>query len=47
MEANIIREVEEEFNLTREVEEPQWNSAPAWTLPGWVEPVVCTARFSS
>ncbi len=21
-------------------EEPEWNSAPAWKLPGWAEPVV-------
>lgn len=22
------------------VEEPQWNSKPAWKLPGWAEPLV-------
>jgi hypothetical protein len=21
-------------------EEPQWNSSPAWKLPGWAEPLV-------
>ena len=26
-------------NLTL-VEEPQWNSTPAWKLPGWAEPLV-------
>ena len=24
-------------------EEPQWNSQPAWKLPGWGEPVVSYA----
>ena len=27
-------------SLTAPVEEPNWNSSPAWKLPGWVEPVV-------
>lgn len=27
-------------NLTAPVEEPQWNSSPAWKLPGWAEPVM-------
>ncbi|KAK8201385.1 hypothetical protein M8818_005896 [Zalaria obscura] len=27
-------------NLTNPVEPPQWNSKPAWKLPGWAEPVI-------
>jgi len=27
-------------NMTVPYEEPQWNSAPAWKLPGWAEPIV-------
>jgi hypothetical protein len=27
-------------NMTVAYEEPEWNSAPAWKLPGWAEPVV-------
>lgn len=27
-------------NLTVPYEQPEWNSKPAWKLPGWAEPVV-------
>jgi hypothetical protein len=32
--------VEMKLNITVPYEEPQWNSAPAWRLPGWAEPIV-------
>lgn len=28
------------LNITVPYEEPEWNSAPAWRLPGWAEPVM-------
>ncbi|KAF2455165.1 PAP2 superfamily-domain-containing protein [Lineolata rhizophorae] len=27
-------------NITVSVEEPEWNSKPAWKLPGWAEPII-------
>ncbi|CAG8979194.1 hypothetical protein HYALB_00000330 [Hymenoscyphus albidus] len=27
-------------NMSVTYEEPEWNSAPAWKLPGWAEPIV-------
>jgi hypothetical protein len=33
-------------NITVPYEPPQWNSAPAWKLPGWGEPVVSVAPSS-
>ncbi|KAG9233949.1 hypothetical protein BJ875DRAFT_28395 [Amylocarpus encephaloides] len=27
-------------NMTIAYEEPEWNSAPAWKLPGWAEPIM-------
>jgi hypothetical protein len=34
-------------NITVPYEPPQWNSAPAWKLPGWGEPVVSLANALS
>jgi len=28
------------MNITAPIEEPEWNSKPAWKLPGWVEPII-------
>ena len=28
------------MNVTVPIEEPEWNSKPAWKLPGWAEPIV-------
>ncbi|OCL03316.1 hypothetical protein AOQ84DRAFT_153368 [Glonium stellatum] len=28
------------MNVTIPVEEPEWNSKPAWKLPGWAEPII-------
>ncbi|TLD36461.1 integral membrane protein [Venturia nashicola] len=28
------------LNPTLPIEEPQWNSKPAWKLPGWAEPLI-------
>jgi hypothetical protein len=33
-------------NITVPYEPPQWNSKPAWKLPGWGEPVVSTVLAS-
>ncbi|KAF2019254.1 hypothetical protein BU24DRAFT_115524 [Aaosphaeria arxii CBS 175.79] len=30
----------EALNVTAPVDEPEWNSSPAWRLPGWVEPLM-------
>lgn len=30
----------EAVNATLPVDEPQWNSRPAWKLPGWAEPLI-------
>lgn len=36
------------LNLTVPVEEPEWNSHPAWKLPGWAEPLmVATILFGA
>ncbi|KAF2489341.1 hypothetical protein BU16DRAFT_622873 [Lophium mytilinum] len=31
------------FNVTVPVDEPEWNSAPAWKLPGWAEPIIVSS----
>lgn len=28
------------MNVTVPIEEPEWNSKPAWKLPGWAEPII-------
>lgn len=33
--------------ITYPIEEPVWNSKPAWVLPGWAEPLVRETPWTS
>lgn len=35
------------LNVTLPIDEPEWNSAPAWKLPGWAEPLMVVSILLS